>query len=152
MSKLFTALCAALTLTACTGNPPSKSYDEARPAIEVRAGKPSQERGAREFLYKGRPVYLGDPSYFQVKEAWKTKDSKGQPAVGITLTDEDDAAAQQWVLANVGNNAAILLEGHVLLTGIVQPPSDHPLVLGAHSSPLSPAEVDFLVKLLNGEY
>lgn len=150
MSKLFTALCAALTLTACTGNPPSKTYDEARPAIEVRAGKPSQERGAREFLYKGRPVYLGDPSYFRVAEAWKTTDAKGQPAVAIRL--EDEAAAKQWIVANVGNNAAILLEGHVLVTGIVQPPDDRPLVLGGDRSVMTPSEVDFLVKLLNGEY
>jgi len=49
MSKLFTALCAilSLTLTACTGNPPSKSFDSDRPAVEVRAGIPSQQRGAR---------------------------------------------------------------------------------------------------------
>ncbi|MCA8981398.1 MAG: hypothetical protein H6831_02120 [Planctomycetes bacterium] len=155
MSKLLTALCAALTLTACTGNPPSKSFDSERPAIEVRAGRPSQERGAREFEYKGRPVYLGDPSYFHVAEAWETKDAQGQPAIAIRLTDEDEAAARKWVMANVGNNAAILLEDHVLMTGVVQPPDDRPLVLGARQggrAPLTPSEVKFLVKLLNGEY
>jgi hypothetical protein len=154
MSKLFTALCAtlSLTLTACTGNPPSNSFDSERPAIEVRPGKPSQERGAREFTHNGRPVFLGEPSYFHVAEAWSTTDERGHPAVGIRLTPEDEAAAKQWVVNHVGNNAAILLEGHVLLTGIVQPPSDHPLVIGRGPSGLNASQAKFVVKLLNGEY
>ena len=154
MSKLFTALCAilSLTLTACTGNPPSKSFDSERPAVEVRPGRPSQERGAREFTHNGNPVYLGEPSYFHVQKAWATSDDRGNPGVGIELTPEDDAAAKQWVLQNVGNNAAILLEGHVLLTGIVQPPSDHPFVLAGGARGMNPQQVKFVIKLLNGEY
>lgn len=154
MSKTFTALCAAvsLILAACTGTPPSKDFDSERPALEVRPGLPSQERGAREFHHNGRPVFLGDPSYFRVKEAWATTDANGHPAVGIELTPEDEAAAKQWVAENVGNNAAILLEGHVLLTGIVQPPSAQPFVLAGGASGMSPEEVKFVIKLLNGEY
>jgi len=154
MSKLFSLLCALLplALSACAGNPPSRDYDSSRPMIEVRPGKPRQEFGAREFEYKGRPIFLGDASYFHVEEAWASKDDKGQPAVEIQLTSEDEEAAKVWVSQHVGQTAAILLEGHVLLSGVVQPPRDRPIMLTGGRVGYSQSEVDFLVKLLNGNY
>lgn len=154
MSKWLVALSAllSLTLTGCTGNPPSKSFDSDRPTIEVRPGRPSQERGARQFEHNGRPVFLGDPTYFRVQDAWTTQDAHGNPAIGIHLMPDDVEAARQWVVEHVGNNAAVLLEGHILYTGIVQPPSDHPFVIGGGPNGLSASDANFVTKLLNGEY
>lgn len=154
MPRILTTACALLVLlaAACSGPGSSRSFDSGRPAIEVRPGIPSQERGAKEFLYKGAPVYLGDATYFHVAEASATTDDRGRRAIAITIADEDLAAAEAWRRTHVGEVAAVLLEGHVLMTGIVKPHVDGPLVLSGHGSGATRAEIDFLVKLLNGEY
>lgn len=154
MPRTLHALCALLplALAACAGNAPSRSFDADRPALEVRPGLPSQERGAKRFTFKGNPVYLGGPSYFDVRRAWSTTDDAGRPSVAFELTEEDTDRAREWVGQHVGEVAAILVDGNVLMTGIVQPPSDRPFVITARGSGYSEKELDFLVKLLNGGY
>ena len=156
MPKLLSALIALLTLSlaACNSSKPapSRTFDSERPAIEVRPGKASQERGAKEFLFQGRPVFLGEASYFQVAEAAPTTDQNGNPAVAILFAESEKQAIADWRRQYVGEVAAILLEGHVLLTGIVQPGAEGPFVLDGGRNGLTRSEVDFLVKLLNGQY
>lgn len=77
---------------------------------------------AQEFAFEDSTVLLGPPQIFHVKQASRSQDALGLPALNIKIVEDEHGLLQRWTAQNLHKPIAILVDETVLCLPIVQQP------------------------------